>query len=134
MSTSQNEYMLLLRGAGWDKNMSRDELEVMVTRFTEWFDWLDQAGVVKTGQALIEQGRTVSGAHGQMVLDGPFAESKEAIGGFFIVRADSLNGAMEIAKKFPGLEYGMTVEVREMAQACPAMQLTGVSPSVHATA
>jgi hypothetical protein len=134
MGTSQNEYMLLFRGAGWDKKMSRDELQTLVTRFTDWFDWLDQLGVVKAGQALMEQGRTISGAKGQTVLDGPFAESKESIAGFFIIRADNFDAAMGMAKKYPGLEYGMTVEVRQMAQACPAMQLTGVSPSVHATA
>jgi hypothetical protein len=48
------------------------------------------------------------------VTDGPFAESKEAIAGFFIIRADSLEQAVEIAKGCPCLEYGQTVEVREI--------------------
>ena len=47
-----------------------------------------------------------------VVTDGPFAESKEAIAGFFIIRADSLEQAVEVAKGCPGLEYGQTVEVR----------------------
>jgi hypothetical protein len=46
------------------------------------------------------------------VTDGPFAESKEAIAGFFIIRADSLEQAVEIADGCPGLEFGQTVEVR----------------------
>jgi len=47
-----------------------------------------------------------------VVTDGPFAESKEAIAGFFIVQADSLEQAVEIANGCPGLEVGQTVEVR----------------------
>ena len=51
-------------------------------------------------------------ARRNVVTDGPFAESKEAIAGFFIIRADSLEEAVEVAKGCPGLEYGQTVEVR----------------------
>ena len=47
-------------------------------------------------------------------MDGPFAESKEAIAGFFIIRADSLEEAVEVARGCPGLEFGQTVEVRAM--------------------
>ena len=50
-----------------------------------------------------------------MVTDGPFAESKEAVAGFFVVQARSLDEAVEIAKGCPGLEYGQTVEVRAFA-------------------
>lgn len=46
------------------------------------------------------------------VLDGPFAESKEAIAGFLIIRANSFEQAVKIANGCPGLEFGQTVEVR----------------------
>ena len=45
-------------------------------------------------------------------MDGPFAESKEAVAGFFIIQADSFDDAVEIAKGCPGLDFGQTVEVR----------------------
>jgi hypothetical protein len=48
------------------------------------------------------------------VTDGPFAESKEAVAGFFIIQAESLAQAVEIAKGCPGLEFGQTVELRAM--------------------
>ncbi len=51
-------------------------------------------------------------ANRNVVTDGPFAESKEAIAGFFIIQADSLEQAVEIAKGCPGLEFSQTVEVR----------------------
>jgi hypothetical protein len=50
-----------------------------------------------------------------VVTDGPFAESKEAIGGFFIIQADSFEQAVEITKGCPCLEYGQTIEVRAIA-------------------
>ena len=46
------------------------------------------------------------------VTDGPFAESKEAIGGFLIIQADSLEQAVQIAEDCPGFRFGQTVEVR----------------------
>ena len=48
------------------------------------------------------------------MTDGPFVESKEAIAGFFVIRADSLEQAVEVARGCPGLEFGQTVEVRAM--------------------
>ena len=48
------------------------------------------------------------------MTDGPFVESKEAIAGFFLIRADSFEQAVEVARGCPGLEFGQTVEVRAM--------------------
>ena len=50
-----------------------------------------------------------------MVADGPFAESKEAIGGYFLLAVDTMEEAVEIAKTFPTLDYGASVEVRPIA-------------------
>ncbi len=50
------------------------------------------------------------------VADGPFAESKEAIGGYFYLTVANENEAIEIAKQCPGLEYGSVVEVRPVAE------------------
>ena len=48
------------------------------------------------------------------MTEGPFKESKEAIAGFFLIRADSLEQAVEVARGCPGLEFGQTVEVKAM--------------------
>ena len=55
-------------------------------------------------------GKIVTGRN--IVTDGPFAESKEAIGGFLIIQADSLEQAVQIAEDCPGFTFGQTVEVR----------------------
>jgi hypothetical protein len=48
----------------------------------------------------------------KVVIDGPFAESKEAIAGFLIVQVDSLEDAVQVAEDCPGFRFGQTVEVR----------------------
>ncbi len=49
------------------------------------------------------------------MAEGPFAGSKQAIGGYFLLQVDDINEAVEIAKQRPGLDYGIDVEVRPAA-------------------
>jgi hypothetical protein len=56
------------------------------------------------------------------VADGPFAESKEAIGGYLLLQADHLNEAVEIARSNPMLEYGVIIEVRPVLAECAAFR------------
>ncbi len=83
-----------------------------------WLESLAEQGKLKAGQPLLEGGKSVSGKGGRAVVDGPFAESKEAIGGYLLLRVDDLEEAAEIAKGHPALEYGMTIEIREVAGDC----------------
>jgi hypothetical protein len=85
----------------------------------EWLDRLTAEGKAKAGKPLFPEGKIVSKKKGHSVADGPFAESKEAIGGFFLLEVGSLEEAAEIAKEFPGLNYGASVEVRPVAPSCP---------------
>jgi hypothetical protein len=121
-STSKSEYLLLFRGTEWDKGLSPEELQNVMGQFMGWFDRLTQEGVLKAGQPLAREGKIVSGKGGRSVADGPFAESKEAIGGYFLLHAASLEQAVEIAKECPVLKYGSSVEVRPVAEQCPTMQ------------
>ena len=54
-----------------------------------------------------------------MVADGPFAESKETIGGYFLLNVGTMDEAVAIAQQCPGLPYGIRVEVRPVAGECP---------------
>ena len=56
------------------------------------------------------------------VTDGPFAESKEAIGGFLIIQVDSLEQAVQIAEDCPGFKFGQTVEVRPIGADLSALE------------
>jgi hypothetical protein len=116
------EYMLLFRGTQWDKGLSPQELQQVMDKVTAWAEGLQGQGKARIGQPLGAQGRTVSGKKGGFVADGPFAESKEAIGGYLVLRADDLNNAVEIARSNPMLEYGVTIEVRPLLAECPVFQ------------
>ena len=87
-----------------------------------WFKGLSERGKVKGAQPLGMHGRTISGPNGQLVVDGPFAESKEAVGGYLVLQADNFDEAVEIAQSMPTLEYGVTVEVRPILAECPILQ------------
>src|SRR5262249_23636218 len=114
MSTENTttEYLLLFNSSDWDRGLSTEQLQKTVDQFFVWFEDLKQQGKFKAGQALERSGRIVSGKGGRVVADGPFAESKEAIGGFFLLQGVDLDEAMEIAKGCPMLEFGATIQVR----------------------
>jgi hypothetical protein len=123
MSTeNKTEYLLLFRRTNWDQGLSAEQLQAAMDRFMGWFERLKNAGTVKAGQPLATEGKVISGKNGRTVADGPFAESKEAVGGYFILLADSLDEATAIAKESPILEYGGIVEVRPIADECPTFR------------
>lgn len=120
MSTqTQNEYLLLFRGTAWYNSLSAEELQKASDRFKAWSDRLTEQGKVKAAQPLARQGTIVSGKQGRVVSDGPFAESKEAIGGYFLLAVNSKDEAIAVAKSCPALEYGNEIEVRPVAAECP---------------
>jgi hypothetical protein len=107
-----SEYMLLFRGTDWDRGLSSEDIQNVMNRWIAWFDRLTEQGKARAGQPLTDQGKVISGKKGQTVLDGPFAESKEAVAGYILLQVDNLDEAVEIAKECPGLNYGISVEVR----------------------
>jgi hypothetical protein len=120
--TSKSDYMLLFRGTNWDKELSPEQLQTVVSDWYAWFERLTQEGKAIGGHPLQNEGKIVSGKKGRTVADGPFAESKEAIGGYFYLQVADMNEAVEIARQCPGLEYGAIVEVRPVAEMCTAKQ------------
>ncbi len=122
MSTpaSKSDYLLLFRGTNWDKELSPEQLQKVVSDWAAWFERLTQEGKCKGGHPLLNEGKVVSGRAGRNVADGPFAESKEAVGGYFYLQVADENEAIAIARQCPGLQYGAVVEVRPVAEMCTA--------------
>ena len=117
-STEKTDYMLLFRGTNWDKGLSPEQLQKVVADWYAWFNGLMEQGKAIGGHPLQNQGKLVSGRKGRSVADGPFAESKEAIAGYFYLQVADENEAIAIAQQCPGLEYGAVVEVRPVADMC----------------
>ncbi|HKS37467.1 MAG TPA: YciI family protein [Verrucomicrobiae bacterium] len=116
--TAKSDYMLLFRGNDWDKDLSPEQLQRVVSDWAAWFERLTQQGKAIGGHPLRAEGKLVSGRKGRTVADGPFVESKEAIGGYFYLQVADENEAVAIAQQCPGLEYGAVVEVRPVAEMC----------------
>ena len=64
----------------------------------------------------------VSGAGGHRVVDGPYAEGKEVVAGYFFLNVSDLDEATAIAKQCPGLPLGLTVEVRPIVEHSPVLE------------
>jgi hypothetical protein len=116
------EYMLLFRGPLWHKGLSSDELQQVMNKVMAWFEDLRQRGKMKVGQPLGAQGRLISAKKNGVIADGPFVESKEAVGGYLLLEAEDLNEPIKIARSIPTLKYGVTVEVRPILAECPVLR------------
>jgi len=108
------EFLFVVWEGGDDAEEAKRE-DVMAEMGGYVFDLLGQ-GKLKGGGPLFDaaQGATVKKRKGKVTaVDGPYIETKEVIGGFFIVEADSLEHAVELAKGCPATAYG-ALEVRGM--------------------
>ncbi len=117
-NTPKVDYLLLFRGTNWDKGLSPQQIQKVVADWYAWFERLKQEGKCLGGHPLQAQGKVLSGPNGRHVADGPFAESKEAVGGYFYLQVEDENEAVAIARGCPGLEFGAVVEVRPVAEMC----------------
>jgi hypothetical protein len=109
------KYALLFYGdeAAWEA-VPEDEREPIIRRYGELADWLRERGWMRGGDELaspssatcvrVQNGRTVA-------TDGPFAETKEQLGGFYLIECDDLDQAIGVAARIPAAERGV-IEVR----------------------
>ena len=110
------EYLFIYR-ADTDSHAMTDD--AMANDHFKWKTWLETLAknghLSNPGNPLNPGGKVLSGKT-KKITDGPFIEAKELVGGYSIVKAGDLNEAAELAKGCPGLEYGGTVEIREVNQ------------------
>lgn len=113
-------YLLFFRNSGPENyaHLSAEQRQQLVTRWNAWYDGLAAEGKATEGQPLEMETRLVSGPGGGRVVDGPFAEAKEAIGGYVKLLVSGLDEATAIARRHPGLAYGLQIEVRQMTNHC----------------
>lgn len=119
--TPTTEHLLLIRGTHWNHGMSPAELQQVMTNFYAWVESLTKDGILRGAQPLMEEGKLVNGAKGASVTDGAFAESKEAIAGYFLLAVASTEEAVKLAQACPILAYGAQIEVRPIADVCRPM-------------
>lgn len=107
------QYMLILGGT--DKQKALASRELTIKKYAEWTDRLVKEKRFKDAHKLKDgQGRRLKSKDDQ-VVDGPFSETKETVGGYYIIEAGSYDEAAQLAKDCPVMIYqGGYVEIREI--------------------
>jgi hypothetical protein len=110
------EFMLVFRNAqSGAPRLSPEQLQEITKPWQDWIGGIAaQNKLVERGNRLDYEGATVHA--GNVVTDGPYAEIKEILLGYTIVKTDAIADAIEIAKGCPVLNFGGTVEVRTVVQ------------------
>jgi hypothetical protein len=109
------QYMLLIHSSedGWNA-LSEAEQNEMYAGYGAFTQAIKEKGAFLGGDQLASSGdaTTVRVRDGEtLVTDGPFAETKEQLGGYYLIEAESIDEAIEWAAKIPGAKYGV-IEVR----------------------
>lgn len=105
-----SEFVYLYRGG--ERDGSPEQMQQTLQKWMNWLKSLTEQGHVKDpGHPLERSGKLVSGQQ-KRVTDGPFAESKDVVGGFTLIEARDLDHAVELSKGCPIFEFGGGVEVR----------------------
>lgn len=94
--------------------MSKSECDAMMQKTMAYCEVLKKTGQLLAVEQLepVQTARTVRVRNGKAaVTDGPFAETKEQLGGYFLIEARDLNEAIQVASNFPSVRFG-TMEVR----------------------
>lgn len=114
--------MLLFHNAGpkTHEHLTAEEKTLLMQQWNDWYEGLTKQGKVEQGRPLALAGHVVSMTGGR-VVDGPYAETKEAVGGYFLLKVANLDEAVAIAKQCPSLPLGLTVEVRPLADCSPVL-------------
>jgi hypothetical protein len=111
------KYMLLLHDDPASfATISPEEMQRVIEKYVKWGQKLRTSGILVASDKLTgEPGRVMRRRNGQVrVTDGPYSETKEVLGGYYTIEAASYEQAIERARDCPQLEYGGTIEVRQV--------------------
>ncbi len=108
------EFLLVFRrSAVAETPMSPEQMQAMMKPWQDWMGGLAaQNKLVSSGNRLASEGKVVK--PNNVVTNGPYVEIKESIGGYIIIRADSLKEAAELSKGCPILHVDGNVEIRAL--------------------
>jgi hypothetical protein len=95
-----SDFLYLFRSTAPEMKPSAQEMQQSMQRWGEWIQRLAQAGHFRAGDPLESVGRVVGGSD-RLMTDGPFAESKEIVGGYLVITANDLDEATELSRGCP---------------------------------
>ena len=112
------DFLLLFRGGETAREAEQKSPELWKQHMMKWKNWMEglgKQGKLISGKPLNQEGNVIRGKK-KVVTDGPFAESKEIVGGYLMIKAKDLKEAVELSKDCPVLEHDGIVEVRELQE------------------
>ena len=95
------------------ENLSPKEMEELANAHMTWAEKLAESGHLISGDGLQQKGVLISGKN-SVVKDGPYLESKEIIGGYYLLQAQNLETIVELTKECPCHIWGGTTEIRQI--------------------
>ena len=96
---------------------SPNDFQNLMQQFQTWTQKITKEGYFVAGDKLTKDpGKTIKVKNGRVIVDGPYADSKDAIGGYYVIKAESMDEALEVVKGCPAMTYGGILEVREVDQ------------------
>ncbi len=108
------QYMLLIR-SGESVELSAEQSQKIVEKYIAFARKLRSENRYLAGDELGSTGRIMTAKAGKIV-DGPFTETKESIGGYFLISADSYDHAVAISRECPVFDSGGLLEIREIVE------------------
>lgn len=110
-----SEFVFLYRNTAEGRSAtmgSPEKAQESMKKWRAWFDQMAAEGHLKNlGQPLEDAGKLIAGSK-KRITDGPYAETKDIVGGYSVIEANDLDEAARLASECPGLEAGGSVEVR----------------------
>lgn len=107
------KFMFIFHGGQMPEDQQSPEaLQAAMGKWFAWIEKLNAAGRYDSGEPLLPGGKQLTAV--DAVTDGPYAEGREVVGGYFIVKAENMEEAVALAKEYPDFGYGGTVQVRQV--------------------
>src|SRR5579863_7725839 len=108
-------YMLLLydNPANW-ANISPEDMQKALEKYMAWESKLRSSGIFLASHKLADDAGKVLGGRQIRITDGPYSETKEVLGGYYLIKAATYQEAVELSRDCPHLGYGGTIEVRQV--------------------
>jgi hypothetical protein len=105
------KFMLIFHG-GVDHNASPADMQANMGKWLAWIDKLAKDNRYVAGEPLLPGGKLIKSRN--TVIDGPYTEGKEVVGGFFIINAKDYNEALALCADYPDYDMGGQIQVRQV--------------------
>lgn len=110
------EFMMIFIGGDYAKaGLSPTDADDRMQKWMAWIEDLKKQDLYINGKPLLPEAKRVKGSD-QVVTDGPFVETKELVGGYFLFKARDMDHAVSLTRGYPDYDLGGTVEVRPIME------------------